>query len=154
MLGVFDRQNLHLLSSIYIRSSIFIRLVVFTLCCLSFSVPVPASEKRMISIKQIEIMFEKMRADGKFNVDSPLLWRYFFAGKSKESLTALKTYLVERGFRFVDIYPSSDKRGFWLHIERIEVHTPQTLDELNLWFYGLVDQFQIDTYDGMDVGRE
>jgi hypothetical protein len=39
-----------------------------------------------------------------------------------------------------------------LHVERVEAHTPQTLFARNAEFYLLADEFEVESYDGMDVG--
>ena len=41
---------------------------------------------------------------------------------------------------------------YWLHVEKIETHTPMSLDGRNDELYKLAHEFGIDTYDGMDIG--
>ena len=41
---------------------------------------------------------------------------------------------------------------FWLHIERVEAHSPKTLDARNDELYLFAHEFGLDSYDGMDIG--
>ena len=41
---------------------------------------------------------------------------------------------------------------FFLHVEKEEIHTPLTLHHRNTLFYALAERFEIESYDGMDVG--
>jgi hypothetical protein len=80
------------------------------------------------------------------------LWGYFFADKTPEKLEPVKKELIKNGYHFVDPYPTDDRSTFFLHVEKIEHHTPQSLHQRNLTFYKLADKYQIESYDGMDVG--
>ncbi|MCP5259880.1 MAG: ribonuclease E inhibitor RraB [Burkholderiaceae bacterium] len=50
------------------------------------------------------------------------------------------------------VYPADDKGTFFLHVEKIEHHTPESLNHRNREFYELANQFQLESYDGMDIG--
>ena len=80
------------------------------------------------------------------------LWGYFFTDKYPEKLKNLKEVLVKEGYRFVDLYLTSDGHTYFLHVEKTEHHSAQSLYELNCKFYKLADKHNIDSYDGMDVG--
>jgi len=41
---------------------------------------------------------------------------------------------------------------WWLHIEKVETHSVDSLNAINLVFYDFADKHGIDPYDGMDVG--
>lgn len=106
----------------------------------------------MIQLEQLEQMFANMRSEAKWDVDGQLLWGYFFTDQNPEKLKPVKDELIKNGYHFVDIYPTDDKSTFFLHVEKIEHHTPQSLYQRNLKLYKLADKYQIESYDGMDVG--
>ncbi|MFM7928176.1 MAG: ribonuclease E inhibitor RraB, partial [Pirellula sp.] len=61
------------------------------------------------------------------------------------------------GLSYVDIFLSEKESEdepdlFWLHMEEIRVHSPQSLDKRNDEFYLFADQEGFGSYDGMDVG--
>ena len=66
--------------------------------------------------------------------------------------------LLERnGYKFVEIFlaDKENKREpdvWWLHVEKVEIHTPNTLNERNKVFYKFADENDLASYDGMDVG--
>ena len=114
-----------------------------------------ASGKVVISIDELREMFADMRTKASFkkwNVDGPLLWGYFFTDKDKQKLSRIAAYLKDRGYNFVSVLPADDQGTFFLHVEKIEHHTPGSLNHRNREFYELADQFQLESYDGMDVG--
>jgi hypothetical protein len=59
---------------------------------------------------------------------------------------------VGDGYRLVNIYETDDGRTSFLHVERIEQHTVRSLDLRNQTFYALAEQFELESFDGMDVG--
>jgi hypothetical protein len=105
----------------------------------------------MIPKAQLIEMFESMREQAPFDVDADLLWGYFFTGPAEPALERLGEKLVQAGYRFVEIRPDEKEPYFWLHVEKVETHSPDTLDARNHEFYQLADKYGV-TYDGMDVG--
>ena len=107
----------------------------------------------MIPIKQLEDMFQNIRAKSpSWNINGDMLWGYFFTDPDPKKLEAVKKHLVELGYHFVNLYPTDDNSTNFLHVEKIEHHTPQSLYERNKGFYLIAEQFGIASYDGMDVG--
>ncbi|HUD14831.1 MAG TPA: ribonuclease E inhibitor RraB [Terracidiphilus sp.] len=106
----------------------------------------------MIELGMLEDMFAGMRAKTKWNVDGPMLWGYFFTDRSAEKLEKAATILVAQGYRLVKIREDDDGIKRWLHVERVEVHSPQSLFARNEVLYKLADELGIDKYDGMNVG--
>jgi len=97
-------------------------------------------------------MFTDMRVKSKWDLDGDMLWGYFFTDPNPKKLEPVAKHLSESGYRFVAIYPADDKSTHWLHVERVEHHTPKTLHARNQELETLAAKFQIATYDGMDVG--
>ena len=117
--------------------------------------PTSAKERSVISLEQLKAMFSDMRTNPgykKWNVDAPLLWGYFFTDPKPTKLKPIAEYLSANGYRFVAIYPTDDKSTYFLHVEKVEHHTPETLHQRNLEFYRLASRFELASYDGMDVG--
>ncbi len=106
----------------------------------------------MIELGMLEDMFSRMRAETKWNVDGPMLWGYFFTDRSAEKLERAATILVPQCYRFVTIREDDDGSTRWLHVEREELHSPQSLFARNEALYKLADELGLDKYDGMDVG--
>jgi Regulator of ribonuclease activity B len=110
-----------------------------------------------ISQQQLVEMFSNMRANPSWNVDGPLLWGYFFTAPKQAALEPVAKTLAARGYRLVGIYAGdkaspSDPDVWWLHVERVEKHTVDSLQARNGEFYGLARKFAGVRYDGMDVG--
>ena len=105
----------------------------------------------MIPKSQLVEMFDGMRAEAPWDVDSDLVWGYFFTGPKETALKRLADKLVEMGNRLVQIRPDEKGPYFWLHVEKVETHSPDTLDARNHEFYEMAEQYGV-TYDGMDVG--
>jgi hypothetical protein len=105
-----------------------------------------------ISLEMLEEMFENMRTKSGWNTDDALLWGYFFTDRDPKKLGPVADHLAADGYRLVKIYPTDDGATTFLHVERIERHTPYSLHERNAMFYALAARFGIDSYDGMDVG--
>jgi hypothetical protein len=139
-LGIMKRRSLALAALLFIAAA---------------GSPTQAKESSVISLDQLKQMFADMRANSgykKWNVDGPLLWGYFFTDPDSKKLELVAEYLSSNGYRFVAIYPTDDKSTFFLHVEKAEHHTPESLNQRNLEFYKLASHFKLESYDGMDVG--
>ncbi len=106
----------------------------------------------MITIEDLEEMFSGIRAKTKWNLDGELLWGYFFTDANPKNLERLIQPLTDLDCRYVDIFETEDGSTYFLHVERVEHHTTQTLHAQNQSFEKLADEFCIGSYDGMDVG--
>jgi hypothetical protein len=56
------------------------------------------------------------------------------------------------GYRVVSLEKVANKSVFRLHVERVETHSPESLNARNNEFYALADKYSLASYDGMDVG--
>jgi hypothetical protein len=106
----------------------------------------------MIELEKLEQMFANIRAKTSWNIDGPMLWGYFFTDPSEEKLQNAAVHLKSQGYRFVGTHETDDGNTRFLHVERIEVQSPQTLFARNEQLYELADRFGLESYDGMDVG--
>lgn len=111
----------------------------------------------MIDRAQLVELFATMKDNG-LNAEDALLWGYFFRDADPEQLQTLVPALETRGYKFVDLFEAEtedftpDTPVYYLHVEKIEKHTIDTLDARNKEMYALADQYGIAKYDGMDVG--
>jgi hypothetical protein len=105
----------------------------------------------MIEKSQLIEMFEGMRAQAPWDVDSDLLWGYFFTGDDRAALDRLSKKLVSLKYDLVELRPDDNQDGYWLHVEKVETHSAESLHERNQEFYRMADEYAV-TYDGMDVG--
>jgi len=102
-------------------------------------------------------MFANITERTDWDLTKTMLWGYFFTHHEPQLLEESKASLVYRGYRYVDVY-LSDKEDelepdlWWLHVEKEEVHTPQSLEKRNDELYRFAAECGLDSYDGMDVG--
>jgi len=111
-----------------------------------------ADHKPQITFDQLENMFAKMRAGLGDKVDGELLWGYFFTDTDASKLQPVADFLSQEGYRVVSIYQSQNKDEYFLHVEKVEHHTAESLNQRNTEFYKLADKYNLNSYDGMDVG--
>lgn len=114
------------------------------------SAPMAAHAADPISREQLEQMFSNMRSSAPWNIDGPLLWGYFFTSPDRTKVDYAGKILVAQGYRLVEVYKNGGV--WWLHVERIEHHTVDSLDARNAEFYAFAKSEGLATYDGMDVG--
>jgi Regulator of ribonuclease activity B len=108
--------------------------------------------KTMITLQQLNEMFAQIRANTTWDVGGEMLWGYFFTDPDPKKLELAAQHLIQKGFRFVSIHETDEKDTHFLHVERVERHSPQTLHNRNTEFYRLAEEFDLASYDGMDVG--
>jgi len=76
----------------------------------------------------------------------------FFNDESDQKLQALIPELEAQGYQVVDLDVNEENpEQYILHIEKAEVHNPQSLDQRNQEFYAFATQHGIRSYEGMDV---
>jgi hypothetical protein len=113
--------------------------------------------ERTITLEEIEEMFATVEATTDWDMAEPKLWGHYFGHPERKRLELAATALAVQGFDFVDIYPpdvdaAPEDALYYLHVERAEVHDPQSLLELAEGMYQLAERFALTSYDGMDVG--
>ncbi len=105
-----------------------------------------------VTLEQLEDMFPQMRAQAPWNMDGDLLWGYFFTDPDPQKLHSLAEHLASGGYRVMSVYETDDGSTHFLHVERVETHTPETLHARNNELGSPAESFGVETYDGMDVG--
>jgi hypothetical protein len=111
----------------------------------------------MISRDMLEDLFVRTRERARWSIDDVCLWGYFFTDHDRERLLGAALALERMGYRVVGILdepePEDDDQGLlFLHVEREEQHTVDSLEARNRELYRFAEEFGLETYDGMDVG--
>jgi Regulator of ribonuclease activity B len=110
------------------------------------------AQQQGITLEHLQRMFDGIRSKTKWNLDGPLLWGYFFGDPDTKKLHAAANELTRRGYRLVDVHQTKDQTAYVLHVEKVEHHTLESLNKRNQEFYRLAKEYQLASYDGMDVG--
>lgn len=104
-------------------------------------------------------IFDTARTEDKWNLDEEMLYSYYFVDESIEKLEKLGLKLEEDGYDFLDIFELGDEESeeptgeYLLHIDKVEVHTPETLAARNVEFQKLAGEYDIESYDGWEFGE-
>lgn len=106
----------------------------------------------MIAKHQLQQMFDDISRNAGWDMSKPMLWGYFFTNPTRDELEVAAKALAGDGYRVVEICEDDDEPLFWLHVERVEAHTVDSLYERNESFYRLAAELGLESYDGMDVG--
>ena len=135
---------------------VIITSVILILSCATGSHMEDVSRNRITLTSLVE-MFENIEKNTKWKMTDEMLWGYFFTHNEPRKLEAATPSLINLGYRVVDIYLADKEKSdepdlYWLHVEKIEIHTPESLNQRNIEFYKLANELGLDDYDGMDVG--
>ena len=106
----------------------------------------------MIPRDKLEELFDEIAKSAGWDMSKPMLWGYFFTHTSRDVLEVAASELAKEGYRVVEIAEDDDEPLFWLHVERVEAHSVDSLFERNESFYRLAEELGLESYDGMDVG--
>jgi hypothetical protein len=136
-------------------SSMLIKTIL--LASLLLSSACNSQNRTAISKESLDEMFENIAIDTQWDLTKPMLWGYFFTDRSKDKLERSAPLLVAKGYRLVNIYLAdkeepSEADLWWLHVEKVEIHTVDSLHNRNIELYRFASEQGIDSYDGMDVG--
>jgi len=112
---------------------------------------------KAITLEKLEEMFQNIENNDEWDMTNNMLWGYFFTHSEPSKLEEAASILFKKGYKVVDIYQSDKEEEnepdmYWLHVEKIETHTPDSLDKRNNEFYIFANDFGLESYDGMDVG--
>ena len=110
-------------------------------------------------LKEIKEIFEEARQEDNWNPDEPMLYTYYFVDTDVDKLERLGNHLQEEGYDFIDIFELGEEDTnkstgeYLLHIDKVEVHTPESLAQRNAEFARLAEEFEVATYDGWEFGE-
>ena len=110
----------------------------------------------MIELSQLQDMFDSITNDAGWDMSKPMLWGYFFTDRQRAKLESALVALEQQGFKYVDMFIPQLEKGeedyFFLHVTKVDTHTPESLHEQNARLYAFAAEHQLRSYDGMDVG--
>ena len=110
-------------------------------------------------LEGIQEIFTAARTEDGWNLNEEMLYSYFFVDKDIDKLEALGLELEEKEYDFMDIFQLADEKTdeptgeYLLHIDKIQIHTPESLAALNVEFQKLADEKEIASYDGWEFGE-
>ncbi|MBP6214176.1 MAG: tetratricopeptide repeat protein [Pyrinomonadaceae bacterium] len=102
-------------------------------------------------MEQTYLIFDRLKAQG-VETDKPLLYGYFFFDKDKSKLELLAADLTQQKYSLVRLEQNEDG-VFVLHVEKVEVHSADSLLQREEELRSLATRFSVTTYDGWDVGN-
>jgi hypothetical protein len=111
----------------------------------------------MIDRDTLRKMFDNIAEQGDWDMSRPMLWGYFFTHGDPNRLREVVPILQSRDYELVDIYKSAkddpaETDLWWLHVQRVEVHSVDSLYARNEQLGEFAKEHSLDSYDGMDVG--
>lgn len=117
----------------------------------------PADAQTTASREQLENMFANIAKNTKLDMSREMLWGYFFTHPTRRPLESVTQELSALGYRVVRIYLADKKQKtdpdlWWLHVERVEIHSAASLHKRNLELTEFAERHGLASYDGMDVG--
>jgi Regulator of ribonuclease activity B len=105
-----------------------------------------------------EIFSDAKTQDG-WNTDEEMLYSYYWVDGDVDKLEKLGEYLEKKGYDFIDIFELGEEDTgkstgeYLLHIDKVEIHTPESLAQRNIEFQNFADEYEIETYDGWEFGE-
>lgn len=109
-----------------------------------------------LTLEAMQEVFDNIACNSDWDMAQPKLWGYYFYDPSAEKLGDASYGLEDLGFRTVNVFIPELEEGepefYVLHVERAEVHTPESLHALNGELAAFAERHQLAGYDGMDVG--
>lgn len=105
----------------------------------------------MITLEEIQALFDDLRADTDWNVDGPLTWGYYFTDTDSDRLKPLSEHLCAGGYRFIELYATEDSRRYFLHLERVERLRPESVLRRHRQMEEKAAEFGVEAFDGLDV---
>lgn len=111
----------------------------------------------MITKDAIQQVFDDLDTQGDMDTKGPLLYGYFFTDPDGDKLYSASEELQKMGYKFINIFQPEVDEGddpfYYLHVEKVETHSVDSLDKRNQEFYKFADKFNLESYDGFDVGH-
>lgn len=114
----------------------------------------------MITLAQLEDFFTETRRTyeagrSTWKIDEECRGSYFFVDGDRAKLLPIAEHLRFADYEFVgtlDPDESDENPVFYLRLDRIEIHSPESLHKRNQLLYDIAAQFGVLSYDGFDVG--
>jgi len=113
-------------------------------------------ESQLESINEI---FDKARTEDGWNTEGEMLYSFYFVDTDVDKLEKLGLKLEADGYDFIDIFELGDEETeestgeYLLHIDKTEIHTPESLAQRNVEFQTLANEYEIASFDGWEFGE-
>jgi hypothetical protein len=110
-------------------------------------------------LKGIRKIFDDAKREDGWNLNEEMLYSYYFVDEDVDKLERLGLKLEEDEYDFVDVFELGDEETdestgeYLLHIDKVEIHTPESLAQRNVEFAKLAEEYEIKTYDGWEFGE-
>ena len=114
------------------------------------------TESQLEGIREI---FETARREDDWKLEEEMLYSYYFVDESVDKLENLGLKLEADGYDFIDVFELGDEETekptgeYLLHIDKVEIHTPESLAQRNVEFSNLAKDYGVATYDGWEFGE-
>ena len=110
-------------------------------------------------LESINEIFDKARTEDNWNTEGEMLYSFYFVDTDVDKLEKLGLKLEADGYDFVDIFELGDEETdestgeYLLHIDKTEIHTPESLAQRNVEFQTLAKEYEIASFDGWEFGE-
>lgn len=110
-------------------------------------------------IEGIKQIFDDAKREDNWDLSEEMLYSFYFVDENVDKLEKLGLKLEEDGYDFVDIFELGDDETdestgeYLLHIDKVEIHTPESLAQRNVEFAELAEEYELKTYDGWEFGE-
>jgi hypothetical protein len=112
----------------------------------------------MISVEALQEFFSDTRqknadAGASWSIDDVCRWSFFFVDEDGQQLVPVAKHLESLGYAVIGITEPDDGEDpfFYLQVDKVERHTPESLQARVQALYAIAEQFGIADYDGMNV---
>lgn len=105
------------------------------------------------SRESLQRMFDRMKSESGWDPEHEAMrFGYFFIDEDPTKLAVLGEVLEGVGYHVAEIRKDDEGDFYWLHLERVEKHNVDSLVARNEDLEFLATEYDLDAYDGWDVG--
>jgi len=110
-------------------------------------------------LESINEIFNTARTEDKWNTEGEMLYSFYFVDTDIDKLEKLGLKLEADDYDSVGIFELGDEETdestgeYLLHIDKVEIHTPESLAARNVEFQTLANENEIASYDGWEFGE-
>lgn len=104
-----------------------------------------------ISLENLQNSFARMQNDAGWNTNEKMYWSYYFLDSDPNKLDTLAKKLEPEHFIRMNIRELEDDNLNLLQLEEHAVHTPESLYQQCIKLAEIVQEMDIEIFDGWDV---
>lgn len=112
----------------------------------------------MITVEMMHTFFSDTRqknieAGKDWSIDEVCRWSFFFVDEDGSALLPVARHMEALGYTVVGVTEPDDEEDpfSYLQVDKLEQHTPESLQARVGALYAIAEQFEIADYDGMNV---